>query len=265
VLVDRRPLQGILLLGPATGEGSRRVPRCPRLVRLRPLLVMNPGLAGFRANKNPDLSHSGIWKMTKRDKQASEYAAESYEKPPAERGVSNTFDLITDANDFLLDMATRRVARTHYEGCRKEHVECLVAALVREIAQLREAIRRLAEQDATLSVCGGNVTVTMDATPALHATPGEGSVQGGCSVLDSRNWKEPVAWAVVYPNDEVAIVAFKRRDADERASASDRVVPLYRSPTLTDEEREAVETAVRWLEPYPQVAATLRNLLERTK
>jgi hypothetical protein len=35
--------------------------------------------------------------------------------------------------------------------------------------------------------------------------------------------------------------------------------------TLTAEEREAIETAVRWLEPYPQVAATLRNLLERTK
>lgn len=33
-----------------------------------------------------------------------------------------------------------------------------------EIASLREAIRRLAEQDATLSVQGGNVTVTMDAT-----------------------------------------------------------------------------------------------------
>jgi hypothetical protein len=33
-----------------------------------------------------------------------------------------------------------------------------------EVAQLREAIRRLAEQDATLSVQGGSVTVTMDAT-----------------------------------------------------------------------------------------------------
>ena len=42
---------------------------------------MNPGLAGFRANKNPDLSHSGIWKMTKRDSQAREYAAESKGKP----------------------------------------------------------------------------------------------------------------------------------------------------------------------------------------
>ena len=33
-----------------------------------------------------------------------------------------------------------------------------------EIARLRIAIRRLAEEDATLSVCDGNVTVTMDAT-----------------------------------------------------------------------------------------------------
>ena len=31
-----------------------------------------------------------------------------------------------------------------------------------EIDRLREAIRRLADQDATLSVCHGNVTVTMD-------------------------------------------------------------------------------------------------------
>ena len=35
--------------------------------------------------------------------------------------------------------------------------------------------------------------------------------------------------------------------------------------TLTDEERAAIETAVRWLEPYPPVAATLRSLLERLK
>jgi hypothetical protein len=33
-----------------------------------------------------------------------------------------------------------------------------------EIERLRFAIARLAEQDATLSVCDGNVTVTMDAT-----------------------------------------------------------------------------------------------------
>jgi metal-dependent amidase/aminoacylase/carboxypeptidase family protein len=33
-----------------------------------------------------------------------------------------------------------------------------------EIERLKDAIRRIADQDATLSVCNGNVTVTMDAT-----------------------------------------------------------------------------------------------------
>jgi len=37
-------------------------------------------------------------------------------------------------------------------------------AMADEIERLREAIRRLADQDATLSVCDGNVTVTLDAT-----------------------------------------------------------------------------------------------------
>lgn len=82
---------------------------------------------------------------------------------------------------------------------------------------------------------------------------------------------EPVAWAVVYPNDEVAVIAFKRRDADGRASASDRVVPLYRQPqpTLTDEEREAVRFFSLIDGPHNvpvanKRAATLRGLLERT-
>ena len=100
--------------------------------------------------------------MTKRDMQASDYAAESYEKTPAERGVSATFDLISDATDFLLEMATRRVARTHYEGCRKDHVECLVAALVDAVTRLR------------------------DATPTTHATPAEGSVRSECTLTDEE-------------------------------------------------------------------------------
>lgn len=39
-----------------------------------------------------------------------------------------------------------------------------IGEAIAEIERLREAIRRLADQDATLSVQGGNVTVTMDAT-----------------------------------------------------------------------------------------------------
>jgi len=40
----------------------------------------------------------------------------------------------------------------------------LLSDAVAEIKRLREAIRRLANQDATLSVQGGSVTVTLDAT-----------------------------------------------------------------------------------------------------
>lgn len=73
-------------------------------------------------------------------------------------------DLLTDARETFADISSRRPGQTHYDGCRTEHVGCLLAELVAEIERLREAIRRLAEQDATLSVCDGNVTVTMDAT-----------------------------------------------------------------------------------------------------
>ena len=36
--------------------------------------------------------------------------------------------------------------------------------LAAEVRRLRSAIAALADQDATLSICDGNVTVTMDAT-----------------------------------------------------------------------------------------------------
>jgi hypothetical protein len=86
--------------------------------------------------------------MTKRDTQAREYAAESYAKADELYGNSDTFDLISDANEFLLDMATRRVVRTHYEGCRKNHVECLVSAMVQDMARLRDATLTDSERDA---------------------------------------------------------------------------------------------------------------------
>jgi hypothetical protein len=42
--------------------------------------------------------------------------------------------------------------------------EVAVEILKLRVAELEQAIRRLADQDATLSVCNGNVKVTMDAT-----------------------------------------------------------------------------------------------------
>jgi len=45
-----------------------------------------------------------------------------------------------------------------------EQSDAIIAAQAAEIARLKEAIRRLAEEDATLSVRSGNVTVQVDAT-----------------------------------------------------------------------------------------------------
>ena len=118
-----------------------------------------------------------------------------------------------------------------------------------------------------------------DAAPATKARTDADSDRTDKAVLrpgeGTGNTPEPVAWAVVYPNDAVAVIAFKRQDAEERAAASDRIVPLYRhpQPTLTDAEREAVEAAARIIDAYEDemdgfpsgAAATLRGLLDRTK
>jgi len=52
----------------------------------------------------------------------------------------------------------------NWRGLHLAHGGKLFDEAADEIERLREAIRRLADQDATLSVCDGDVTVTMDAT-----------------------------------------------------------------------------------------------------
>ena len=172
-----------------------------------------------------------------------------------------------------------------------------VILLRSEVRRLRAAITALAAEDATLSICNGNVTVTMDATltdeersavahfarefkgknaatlrsllerlgdtPAAHATPSGCREQDRCALTDA----EPAAY-IVYV-DGIGSIMPLCRDMVEvdglRSRFGDRVhevVPLYRSPTLADEEREAVEEAIRRLWGF-DIAATLRGLLER--
>jgi hypothetical protein len=71
-------------------------------------------------------------------------------------------DIVADAREWLARYGARET--THSDGCHRRHIPCLIARLVDECERLREAIRRLADQDGTLSVQGGNVTVDMDAT-----------------------------------------------------------------------------------------------------
>ena len=75
---------------------------------------------------------------------------------------------------------------------------------------------------------------------------------------------EPCAYAI-FENREPRTVTFLREQAEVWMAGNEKctAVPLYRhpQPTLTDEEREAVE----WYAAYGagHHAATLRKLLER--
>ena len=84
---------------------------------------------------------------------------------------------------------------------------------------------------------------------------------------------QPVAWAVEWKVDtkiDRSTICYTedaaQRKADECPALDGVVVPLYRQPTLTDAEREAVTVACgdssQWGRPH---VATLMRLLERTK
>jgi hypothetical protein len=75
----------------------------------------------------------------------------------------------------------------------------------------------------------------------------------------------PVAWAALHDDGYIAWIGYTPEGAADGAGDR-RIVPLYRSPTLTDVEREAIEwaayAAAQWYEHF--AADTLRGLLERT-
>jgi hypothetical protein len=69
-----------------------------------------------------------------------------------------------------------------------------------EIERLREAVRRLADQDATLSVCEGNVTVTMDG-PCPYVV---GKTTLHCSLTPltlTTKEREAIGWYAGYGRD----------------------------------------------------------------
>ena len=81
--------------------------------------------------------------------------SQAYLKVNGKRCVCNMIDLVKRIDALLVNTPASEMEE--FQVCR-----CLRDARS-EIESLRLAIRRLAEQDATLSVCDGSVTVTMDA------------------------------------------------------------------------------------------------------
>jgi hypothetical protein len=74
---------------------------------------------------------------------------------------------------------------------------------------------------------------------------------------------QPVAWAVFDGHDRMHLAPGYSEAESCAEDIGGEIVPLYRKPTLTDAEREAIERAVLGDDSFH--AATLRSLLERTK
>ena len=74
---------------------------------------------------------------------------------------------------------------------------------------------------------------------------------------------QPAAWAVFDGPDRMHLAPGYGEAESCAEDIGGEIVPLYRKPTLTDEEREAIERAVLGDDSFH--AATLRSLLERTK
>jgi len=82
--------------------------------------------------------------------------------------------------------------------------------LAAENEQLKDAIRRLAEQDATLSVCHGNVTVQIDAAEWVPVSERLPECEVHVLAWDSREGCERIAymdgtWYMVGFDDDTAI------------------------------------------------------------
>jgi len=95
-------------------------------------------------------------------------------------------------------------------------------------------------------------------TPATHATHGEGSVR-------REGIQEPAAWGVAGSKGLLYATSISRMDAVDMQSDyayHTEIVPLYRVPTLTDAEREAVEYYIGTGGPTA-VDAALRRLVKR--
>jgi len=77
---------------------------------------------------------------------------------------------------------------------------------------------------------------------------------------------EPVAWGVATSGGFVVYAMRTRSEAARYVADETNIVPLYRSPTLTDEEREAIERSIRYwrggFRPHP-FATVLSQLLRR--
>lgn len=160
------------------------------------------------------------------------------------------------------------------------------AALLNEAADEIERLRISDEQAwaiehaAKLALLRERERTNLDAAPAAKAakeslargTDADGTgdthdsqtTPGQCST-PREGTSEPVAWAALHDDGDIAWIGYTPDGAADGACGR-KVVPLYRLPTLTDAEREALSWFTGGRGPVcAQYMATIRGLLERTK
>ena len=89
------------------------------------------------------------------------------------------------------------------------------------------------------------------------------NTQGGAEPSPASAGSQPVGWGAVASDGSVVCMMRRRADVASYVVDGSPIVPLYRSPPLSDEEREAIMRAM-----YRVVgadSAILWSLLERTK
>jgi hypothetical protein len=75
---------------------------------------------------------------------------------------------------------------------------------------------------------------------------------------------EPIAWAVTQPDSYFVFASYDKAVAHRDICAGGDIIPLYRSPNLTDKEIEAIKwCAEQWT--VIKRAETPHNLIERIK
>ncbi len=142
-------------------------------------------------------------------------------------------------------------------------------------------IKRKAERQSPAHECGGGEPLdecvqTMGSAPGGRGhfdTPeaiGRERQRSAAPSAASRG-SQPFAWAADIPGKfggaPTVLFGYTEKLVRGIAAAGGDWVqpfPLYRSPTLTDEEREAVKLAAEWFALVP-LGDTLSSLLERTK
>ena len=74
---------------------------------------------------------------------------------------------------------------------------------------------------------------------------------------------QPVGWGAVASDGSVVCMMRRRADVASYVVDGTPIIPLYRSPALTDAERAALMRAMYWV--LGADSAILWSLLERTK